>query len=77
MTKLKISITGKDKYIAGMTRALAFWSAPNQRAGQASVSGSRLDESGIIVLRFNTEGHLAEFKRVLDKYLPGSTAIVD
>lgn len=76
MTALKVSIISGDKYVAGMARALAFWSTPNQRAGQASVRDSKL-ESGIIVLHFNTEEHLAEFKRVLDKYLPNLASIVN
>jgi hypothetical protein len=73
---LRVSIVGGDKYIAGMVRSLAFWSAPNHRLGQATVKGSNL-ESGTIVLRFYTEEHLSEFKRALDEYLPNSASIVD
>jgi hypothetical protein len=76
MIELKVSIAENDKYIAGMARALAYWSAPNERIGQASVKGSKL-ESGIIVLHFNTDAHLSEFKKALDKYLRGSASILN
>ncbi|MGA9777355.1 MAG: hypothetical protein WBS33_03695 [Verrucomicrobiia bacterium] len=76
MTALKVFISGGDKYVAGMARALAFWSAPNHRTGQASVKASKL-ESNFILLRFYTEEHLSEFKRALEKYLPNSAVIID
>ncbi len=75
MNDVKVSVSENDKYIAAMARALAF-----AVAGQSSVAGATeqfLKNNGYIVMHFQSDLQVVEFRRVLSKHLATVARIVE